>query len=284
MTFSMGFLRQTAKSILPDSARRTVKRAATLTRAASARLRLGFDVEPLSYVWGFDRGQPLHRYYLEQFLEEFRADIRGHCLEFRDDSYTHRYGGAAVAKLDILHLDDSHPAATIVADLTKPNDVPSNAFDCIVCTQVLHLIFEVDRAVSELWRILKPGGVLLATVPHISMCDPGWHEVWRFTPEGLGALVGKSFGSRRDRRPGVWQLADGGWRAARSGGGRVQQGDACLFGPAVRARGLYSRAKVDVGRGLPPSLKLRRTTVALAKVVRPRLGGPEAPPPRSLAL
>jgi hypothetical protein len=97
--------------------------------------------------------------------------------------------------LDILHLDDSHPAATIVADLTKPNDVPSNAFDCIVCTQVLHLIFEVDRAVSELWRILKPGGVLLATVPHISMCDPGWHEVWRFTPEGLGALVGKSFGT-----------------------------------------------------------------------------------------
>ena len=28
-----------------------------------------------------------------------------------------------------------------------------------------------------------------------TMCDPGWHEVWRFTPEGLGALVGKSFGT-----------------------------------------------------------------------------------------
>jgi SAM-dependent methyltransferase len=195
MTSLAGFLRQTAKAILPDSARRTVKRAAILTRAVNARLRLGFDVEPLSYVWGFDRGLPLHRYYLEQFLEEFRADIRGHCLEFRDDSYTHRFGGGAVAKLDILHLDDSHPAATIVADLTKPNDVPSNAFDCIVCTQVLHLIFEVEKAVAEMWRILKPGGVLLATVPHISMCDPGWHEVWRFTPEGLGALVGKAFGS-----------------------------------------------------------------------------------------
>jgi SAM-dependent methyltransferase len=195
MTSLAGFLRQTAKAILPDSARRTVKRAAILTRAANARLRLGFDVEPLSYVWGFDRGLPLHRYYLEQFLDEFRADIRGHCLEFRDDSYTHRFGGDAVARLDILHLDGSHPAATIVADLTKPNDVPSNAFDCIVCTQVLHLIFEVDKAVAELWRILKPGGVLLATVPHISMCDPDWHEVWRFTPEGLGALIGKAFGS-----------------------------------------------------------------------------------------
>jgi SAM-dependent methyltransferase len=193
MTSIRMFLRQTVKTILPKPARRTVRQAAILTRAVNARLRLGFDVEPLSYLWGFDRGQPLHRYYLEQFLEEFRGDIRGHCLEFRDDSYTTRYGGAAVAKLDILHLDDSHPAATIVADLTKPNNVPSNAFDCIVCTRVLHVIFEVDRAVAELQRILKPGGVLLASVPHISMCDPDWHEVWRFTPEGLAALIGKAF-------------------------------------------------------------------------------------------
>ena len=57
------------------------------------------------------------------------------------------------------------------------------------------MIFEVDKAVSELGRILKPGGVLLATVPHISMCDPGWHEIWRFTPEGLGAVLGRAFGA-----------------------------------------------------------------------------------------
>jgi SAM-dependent methyltransferase len=193
MNIITGFLRQTAKAILPESARRTVKRAAILTRAANARLRLGFDVEPLSYVWGFDRGLPLHRYYLEQFLEEFRADICGHCLEFQDDSYTHRFGGAAVAKLDILHVDHSQPGATIVADLTKPNDLPSNAFDCIVCTHVLHVIFDIERMVAELWRILKPGGVLLAAVPHISMCDPGWHEIWRFTPEGLRSALGKAF-------------------------------------------------------------------------------------------
>ena len=74
-------------------------------------------------------------------------------------------------------------------------DIPSAAFDCIICTQVLHLIFEVDKAVSELFRILKRGGVLLASVPHISMCDPGWHEIWRFTEEGLGAVVGRACGN-----------------------------------------------------------------------------------------
>jgi hypothetical protein len=31
----------------------------------------------------------------------------------------------AIAKLDILHLDASNPRATIVADLTKANAIPS---------------------------------------------------------------------------------------------------------------------------------------------------------------
>ena len=194
MTMQQSFLKRTVKAVVPDGAWESAKRLKVRARGVRSRILMGRDIEPLSYLWGFDRGLPLNRYYIERFLEEFRGDIRGHCLEFQDSPYTRRYGGDAVTKLDILHIDDSQPQATIVADLTKPNDIPTGTFDCIICTQVLHVIFEVDKAVSELHRILKPGGVLLATVPHISMCDPGWHEIWRFTPEGLGAVVGRAFG------------------------------------------------------------------------------------------
>jgi SAM-dependent methyltransferase len=150
--------------------------------------------EPLSYAWGTDRGLPVHRYYLEQFLNEFASSVRGLCLEFQDSAYTPRFGGGAVSKLDILHIDDSNPQATLVADLTKPNDLPSNYFDCILCTHVLHVIYEVEKAVAELFRILRPGGALLLAVPHISMCDPDYHEIWRFTPEGLQMLLARIFG------------------------------------------------------------------------------------------
>jgi glycosyltransferase involved in cell wall biosynthesis len=182
------------KRVLPARVKGVARRGLAAINKIKSRARLAIGVQPLSCLWGFDRGLPVHRYYLEQFLQEFARDIRGHCLEFQNPGYTPRFGGSAVEKLDILHIDDSNPLATIVADLAKPNDIPNDVFDCIVCTHVLHVIFELDNVVAELHRILKPGGILLVGVPHISMCDPGYHEIWRFTPEGLGAVLGKAFG------------------------------------------------------------------------------------------
>jgi SAM-dependent methyltransferase len=147
----------------------------------------------LSYAWGGDRGEAIFIAYLCDFLEEFATDIRGHCLEFYEDSYATAYGKSSITNLDIIHIDPSNPRATIVADLTRPNSIPSDCFDCIICTHTLHLIFEVQRAVADLYRILKPGGVLLAAVPQVSMCDPNWHEFWRFTPEGLHRLLATAF-------------------------------------------------------------------------------------------
>jgi hypothetical protein len=183
------------KRILPAPGIRGARRGQMWIDGIKSRVRLTVGVQPLSYLWGFDRGVPIHRYYLEQFLQEYARDIRGHCLEFQNPGYTPRFGGSAVGKLDILHIDNTNPLATIVADLTQPNDVPSNEFDCIICTHVLHVIAELDKAISELYRILKPGGVLLVSVPHVSMCDPGFHEIWRFTPEGLCLVLAKAFGT-----------------------------------------------------------------------------------------
>jgi SAM-dependent methyltransferase len=158
-----------------------------------------FGLEPLSQSWGFDRGLPIHRYYVERFLREVAGDIRGHCLEFQEDSYTTRFGGSTVLKLDILHIDASNPLATIVADLTKPNDVPSDRFECIVCTHVLHIVPELDRLVRALHRVLRPGGVLLVATPFVSMCGPRSPELRRLTPDGLRLVLGSVFGEEKVR-------------------------------------------------------------------------------------
>ena len=62
-----------------------------------------------------------------------------------------------------------------------------------MCTHVLHLIFDVRRATSELHRMLKPGGVLLVAVPHVGMIGSDYRELWGFTPEGLLRVLGEWF-------------------------------------------------------------------------------------------
>jgi SAM-dependent methyltransferase len=179
--------------LVPRPLRRLGRRLAWLAAAAPARVRLAVGVDPLSFAWGGDRGEAIFISYLCDFLQEFAADVRGHCLEFYEDAYTTAYGKSAVTKVDVLHVDASNPRATLVGDLTRPNDLPGCRFDCIICTHTLHLIFDVGKAVAEMHRMLRPGGVLLVGVPQVSMCDPGWHEFWRFTPEGLHRLLATAF-------------------------------------------------------------------------------------------
>lgn len=158
-----------------------------------ARLRMTAGIEPLSRQWG-DRGQPLHREYLEEFLRERTADIRGRCLEFDEDRYTSRFGASDVSSLEILNKEEGNPKATIIADLTRPNTIPDDSFDCIICTFVLHIVFDLEKIVAELYRVLAPNGVLLVAVPQTTINYPYHHELWRFTPEGLQMLLTRAFG------------------------------------------------------------------------------------------
>jgi SAM-dependent methyltransferase len=151
-------------------------------------------VTPISRVWGCDRGQPVDRYYIENFLARRAGDIRGRVLEIQENDYTRRFGANRVTKSDVLDVVEGNPQATFVADLTNAPQIPSDTFDCIVFTQTLQHIYDVKATVSTLHRILKPGGVLLATVPGISQTNDArddWY--WLFTPLSAKRLVEEAF-------------------------------------------------------------------------------------------
>jgi len=154
-------------------------------------------LEPTSRKFGFDRGSPIDRYYIESFLACHAANIRGRVLEVGDDTYARKFGGAGVGKIDILHATNENKKATIVADLTCAEIIPSETFDCIICTQTMQFIYDVSAAVCTLHRVLKPGGVLLVTFPGISQISrydmDQWGEYWRFTTVSARRLF-QSFG------------------------------------------------------------------------------------------
>lgn len=146
---------------------------------------------PLSDRWGADRGTPVDRYFIEQFLAEHRGDIRGRVLEVRDRRYTNRFGDA-VEHSDVLDIDETNAEATIHADLTAAHSIRSDQLDCFILTQTLQFIYDTRAALAHAHRILRRGGVLLATMPSISRMGCKL-DYWRFTPASCNALFGEVF-------------------------------------------------------------------------------------------
>jgi peptidoglycan/xylan/chitin deacetylase (PgdA/CDA1 family)/SAM-dependent methyltransferase len=180
------------------------RRIGDLQDGLAAVGRAGLDwgdlrrTDPVSRDWGYDRGTPIDRYYIDRFLETHAADIGGVVLEVQEPDLSRKHGGGRIEHVDVVDLDPSNPRATITADLRDARAIPSETFDCIVLTQTIHVIDDMPAVAAECWRILKPGGVLLATVPCTSrVCleygDDG--DFWRMTEAGARRLFSTAFSS-----------------------------------------------------------------------------------------
>ena len=197
------WIRMVATAVLPVNFRRWLRAQQRHYRLQWPRVGAVKDnslwrVTPISRIFGLNRGLPIDRYYIELFLSAHTSDIQGDVLEIGDNFYTRKFGGGRVARSDVLHVVEGNRKATIVADLTCADYVPSNTFDCIICTQTLQMIYEVRAALHHLYRTLKPGGVLLATSHGISKIGRRkgidfWGEYWRFTAQSAQRLFEEVF-------------------------------------------------------------------------------------------
>ena len=156
------------------------------------------QLRPISRIFGIDRGMPIDRYYIEKFLSAHAKDIRKHVLEIGDNAYTLKFGNNKVTKSEVLSVIPGDRRTTIVTDLTCPENLPANLFDCIILTQTLQMIYDYRSALYHLYRILKPDGVLLVTTHGISKIgrregiDP-WGEYWHFTTQSMQRLFQEFF-------------------------------------------------------------------------------------------
>jgi SAM-dependent methyltransferase len=205
---------------------------------------------PFSDCYGWDRGLPIDRYYIEGWIERQASAIRGEALEVRGPEYAERFGGDRVTKVHVVDIDADNPKATVIADLTKEGSLPDEAYDTIVMTQTLHVTEDDEGGFRTLWRALRPGGTILFSGPCVGRID---HELaeydsWRYTPNGL-------------RRKLARLLPDA--QVSVEGFGNVLAGAAYLYGIAVQE---LTPAELDVrDPGFP--------IVVCAKIDKPGASG-----------
>ncbi|MCK5385530.1 MAG: methyltransferase domain-containing protein [Alphaproteobacteria bacterium] len=76
-----------------------------------------------------------------------------------------------------------------LCDLTDMNVIEDNSFDCVVVLEVLEHVKDPQKALSEIWRVLKSGGKIILSTPFIFHIHAEPHDYWRFTHYGLSLLL-----------------------------------------------------------------------------------------------
>lgn len=152
---------------------------------------------PLCRNYGFSRGKPVDRLYIEQFIESKSLSIRGRVLELLNNNYTRQFGGDRVIQSDVLDINPLNAKATIHDDLRSLSSIEDKSYDCVILTQTLHLIDDDSGALRQIYRILAPGGALLLTVPCISRVPHTEEDgVWNrfYTEHGISYMLTRHFG------------------------------------------------------------------------------------------
>jgi hypothetical protein len=145
--------------------------------------------------FGFNRGLPVDRFYIDKFFTENSSLVMGKCLEFGDTSYIVKYGKRVSKKVTFNYCDVSSMSDDkLLGDISDIDSLPSGSFDCILCVNVLNFIYDTPSALLGLKKLLSRSGRIMLTVAgpsaHISRYDMDrWGDYWRMTDKALIKLA-----------------------------------------------------------------------------------------------
>jgi SAM-dependent methyltransferase len=116
-----------------------------------------------------------------RLFETFLKNTSGPCLQIAvKDEIGKKFGPnwISVDRFDDRPFVDRH-------DDVQDLNFPDCSFNGIVCWSVLEHVPDPLKAVSELYRVLKPGGLIWVQAPFIFPYHADPHDYWRVTPNGL---------------------------------------------------------------------------------------------------
>jgi SAM-dependent methyltransferase len=133
----------------------------------------------------------LERRISNALLEDWCADVTGRVLSIGSGDDTDKQGRRYrdyFPRASSYVTSDTVPGCDRTLDVRRL-DVPDASCDVLFVSGVLEHVDDLAAAVSECYRVLTPGGVLLVGVPFSQPIHRAPLDFWRFTEYGVRWLL-----------------------------------------------------------------------------------------------
>jgi SAM-dependent methyltransferase len=240
--------------------------------------RMGQVSQPTASLQGrserlreFIEGAPLERESIYRFLvEQARAmQPESRVLDIGAGEAPYRELFAEHAYVTLDHDDTAHSGEVDLRGAADSIPVEDDSFDAIVCTQVLEHVPRPGEALREFNRVLRPGGLLMATIPFAWEEHEAPYDFFRYTRYGIEQLLADAgFGeietrSRTDCFTTLAQLAlNARWAMGSAPDGMDELRLEARAALEEIAQSLVALAPLDVEMILPLGFTVRATTIA----------------------
>lgn len=150
-------------------------------------IKFKFD---LKYLLNFfiGKGVTTTRYLQDRFIEEFIKDQKGRILELgsvdKDIAKNLAVNCSEFIKSDYEPIKDD----VIKIDATNI-DFSDNSFDCVIAVSLLEHIYEYQKVIDEIYRILKHDGRLILACPFIFPYHPSTEDYFRYSPAAYRKML-----------------------------------------------------------------------------------------------
>jgi SAM-dependent methyltransferase len=94
-----------------------------------------------------------------------------------------------VSHYDTFDIEERTEGVKFVGDIHNMDMIDDDSYDSAVCFEVLEHVQYPAKALSEAFRILKPEGYLVLSVPHLSRVHEEPHDYFRYTQYGIRMLL-----------------------------------------------------------------------------------------------
>ncbi len=136
------------------------------------------------------RGKTLGR-ILMNFAIRQRVQLRGRVVDLGGGKSPSYWRFLDASGIELIRVDLANVGRPqVAASLEDRLPFPANAFDVVLLFNVLEHVYASDQLLTEIYRVLKPGGSLYLFVPFLAQVHPDPDDYRRYTGPALAKMFG----------------------------------------------------------------------------------------------